>query len=274
MLLMKRALDRQIHESQLADRGLLDVILDGRPTANNTINVEFLARFLTSLQNAATSVGQAMTGEPTRRGAIPADIRQATALSVAATFAGSFGLHITATEVAPSVDILEDEQTVLERSVSSILETVNAAVAGDNDVLQQKAASLGPRAFSGVRSLIQLLAGEEVTASIEWRSPSLQLTASLTPSQLSRAGESMAVTAVTQHDMVIVGRLVGASLVRGRFELETPNGVVLSGPVEPELVERMQNYFNQDCQATLRVTTVRSIPDGTESLSYTLLDLT
>src|SRR5690349_17531769 len=104
MLLMKRALDRQIHESQLADRGLLDIVLDGRPIANDAINVDFLARFLASLQYATTSVGQAVAGEPTRRGIIPADIRQATALSVAATFAGSFGLHITAAETAPSGD--------------------------------------------------------------------------------------------------------------------------------------------------------------------------
>jgi hypothetical protein len=270
---MQRALDNQIREALIAESGSLHVALDGRPVRDHTIDVQFLANVLGALQYAITSVGQSVVGEPTRRGVIPADIRRATALSVAATFAGSFGLHLTAAAPEQQTEMFEGERTVLERSISSVVEILSVAGGSDTERLHKLGAALGPRAFTGLQSLVQLLANGEVTASIEWRSPSSSVSTNLSPNQLAQARDSMATTEVITTDTVIIGRLVGASLVRSRFELETTNGVVFAGAVDPGVLDRIQRFFGDDCQAKLRVTTVRSLAEGSFSETYVLIDI-
>jgi len=270
--LMRRALDEQIREALITEHGMLDVVLEGLPVTDNSIDVQFLASFLGALQYAVTSVGQAVAGEPTRRGMIPGDIRRATALSLAATFTGSFGLHVIAAAPEQQTETF-DEPTVLERSMSSMVEVLSVAGGGDAEGVHRLAAALGPRAFSGLQSFVQLLANGEVTASLEWRSPSYRLSTSLTPNELSRARDSMATTDVTTTETIVIGRLVGASLVRGRFELETTGGVVFAGAVDPGVLDRIQPFFGEECQATLRVTTVRSLAEGSVSENYVLVGI-
>jgi hypothetical protein len=271
--LMMRALDRQIREADLARRGVLDITLEGLSTGDDAIDVDLLARFLDTLQHTVTSVGQALVGEPTRRGAIRGDIRKATSLSLAATFSGSFGLHLTTAEPELQPDQFEGSHEVLERSLASVLETLDVAVEGNGDAVREHAAALGPRAFARLQSLVHLLAAEGVTASFEWRSATRVLTSTVTSAQLSRAREALSTTTVAQNDVVVVGRLVGASLVRGRFELETSTGIILAGAIDPNLLERVADYFGEECQATLRMTTVHSLAERSENASYVLLNL-
>ena len=64
-------------------------------------------------------------------------------------------------------------------------------------------------------------------------------------------------------------------MIRGTFEIELADGSgVLTGRVEPAVIEDLASFFDRNVVATLRVVSARHSVDGTESESYTLIAIT
>jgi hypothetical protein len=280
--LTRQALERRVTLLQealhVAETGTLNFRIDGDPVVGHSIKADFVARVLTNLQESLAAVGQALQVGATARGVIQHEIREATSLRLAGTFAGSFGLILEGppdVEDLPLLDMMGRAPSVFEQSVLSLLDILEASSTEDYvQSVTTKIGPLGPRALGHIKSLSQTV--EEAAASTElvWRHPTGEPRRTTFGRQAAaRLVATLASIETTIREVKIRGRLVGASMISGRFELQTESGSVLRGRVDAPLLDLVPARFNQECHVTLRVSVSRSTIAGEESEDYVLIGL-
>jgi hypothetical protein len=280
--LTRQALERRVtllqEALQAAETGTLNFRIDGDPVIGNSIKADFVARILTNLQESLAAVGQALQVGATARGVIQHEIREATGLRLAGTFAGSFGLILEGppqVEELPLLDIMGRAPSVFEQAVLSLLDILEASNNEDYEqAITSKISPLGPRALGHIKSLSQTIEESAASTELVWRRPAAEPRRAI----FARSGAARLVAALasierTERVVKIRGRLVGASMISGRFELETESGTVLRGRVDAPLLELVPARFNHECHVTLNVTISRSTIAGEESEDYTLVGL-
>jgi hypothetical protein len=246
------------------------------------IDVSFLVDFLSPLQSAVFSVGQALDSEVTTRGVIPATIQDASAMRLVGTFPGSFGLALEgprATELsllAMLDDPDEADRPTFERAVENVfdvLEQVEPSEEGhtDEDVLGALA-TVGARAHGHLRRLASAIASRNANAQLQLTVPDHETrTVTFSRPAAERLERVLTTVEASEREVQMRGRLVGASLVRDNFELELEDGTVIRGKVADEVLPILREFFSESCTATLRVSTVRSTVDGTVAERHTLI---
>lgn len=285
MMLMSQGLveirDDVRHQVQDARRARLQVVLDGVPVIGHEIRVDALARLLHSLQESISSVAQSLTGKATSRAAIPGPLREATALSLSAVFDGSFGAVLSGPlpkADAPETFEFEDEPpTVLDDAVGRILTVIDLANSGEatDDPIVEAVLPLGSRAFRHLADLSSAIVEQEMTATLDWDSPSTQDhgSAFLTKVTAQRLGDVLGRNKMTERQEVVDGRLGTVSDLRNRVELQTDEGDILAASVVDEIVPLLGAFYTKRVQATFDVVTVRSLVTGLERNSYILIGL-
>lgn len=204
------------------------------------------------------------------------EIREGTALRLSGVFAGSFGLILQGPRPPAEPPLLEmmmePEPVLFERAVGNLLDIIDAAHQDDpSSIVIDRVGPLGPRVLRNIRSLSGDIAGHGVDAQFRWHPiAGVDRTVRLEHESAKRLDELLDSIDISERDIQVRGRLVGASLVTDRFELETETGEVLRGHIEPSLRESLHLYFSRMCLASLHATTTRSVIDGREKEHYTL----
>lgn len=263
-----------------ARRARLDVVLEGLPVAGHEVRVDALAKLLHSLQEAVSSVAQAITGKATARASIPGPLRDATALRLAAVYPGSFGAVLRGPVERegveePLFELDESGPTLLDDAVSRVLEIVALAAVDDpNDSsIIDAVLPLGARSFKHLNELSGTILDEEMSARLAFASPSAEPRSVLLTKVGARAlSDALGRNRLTEDQEVLAGHLGTVSDIRNRIELQTEERII-SARVIDELVPQLADYYSRHVTATFDVTLLRSLVTGEERRSYVLVGL-
>jgi hypothetical protein len=254
--------------------GVLDVVLSGDTPGVVGDEISLVARVLNSLQETLASIAQVLEGEPTSRGIIPVAIKDEVALRLAATAPGSLQLKLVpahpvsaedqAVQMALDADTSDepDEAAVplVDRSVEHLIGLLRYDPE-DTDLLQDLA-YVGPRTSTHLEELAKTLSESGANISLAWNSPYVTHETSFSRSASVALARKLAEVQEESREIVVTGRLVGGSLLRRRFELESSEDQgILAGEAAEDALQSLALLFGQNCTATIEVQTA-TLPSG------------
>jgi hypothetical protein len=262
-------------------RRRIDVALTGRATDDHVVHVSTLGSFLSNLQESISAIAQALAGRPTNSASIPRDIRDATALSAAATFPSSFGVVMFGPPVDSGEDNLFGDQigdlpTILDEAVEKMLHIVDLSEGEglSDELLTEQLAPLGPRSIKHISALAAGLNSAEVGMRVSWYARSGQVRRS----SWSAPGVQR-VRYLCEHSefgdvetVSLTGWLGSASSFRGTVEIRKDNGEIIQAGTGEELAAQLERYFNKRVEADVEVTKVQ-FAGGRERRMYSILRL-
>jgi hypothetical protein len=250
---MRKSLERQ--RDQLNGWLRLALTRDGR--LGTGAELSLVAGVLSSLQDSVSSIAQVVAGQPTARGLIPAAIKEATELRVAAAEPGSLNLLLVPVATAQEPLFQDSDETLLEVSVDRLIGLLSRAD-GDRGELLGDIGYLGPRVTSHVQLLTNWLSEGRATAALQWRSRNLDRTMRLdTPAATQLRDILREVEEGDSRTLILTGRLVGGSLVRGTFELEldpeinVPEATLITGRADEGALSDLEQLFGQRVTANV-----------------------
>jgi hypothetical protein len=264
-----------------SERRRLDVALTGAPTVRHTVPVSTLGAFLTNLQESVSAVAQAVSGRPTRFASIPRDIREATALSAAATYPSSFGVAMYGPSTDESQYDLFGEPSghlhaILDEAVNKVLDIVDLSegIGSSNDLLTEQLAPLGQRAVKHIGSLTAGLTDAGVGVRVAWHAREGTVRRSdWSPSGVQRVRLLCEESEFTEAERIMVsGWLGAASSFRGKVEIRTDSGEAIRASTDEELTGRLDEYFNKRVEASVEVERV-VFAGGRERKIYSVLSI-
>lgn len=265
-------------ELDLAERPALDIRLEGTAIVGNEVPVDNSAALLGSLQEAVSSVAQALQGKATSAASLPLALREATQLRLAGLRPGSVVLRLRAPREQVEQDVLpgtDGTKPLMTDAVERVVEILQLALADevDDDPMIDAVLPLGSRSFKHLRDLSGTVAEAGFSATLNWRSPRTgDLQVRVDRRSAARLRDALDRTRVGQEKMVVAGRLGGISSIRNAFELSLQDRVV-TGRVREDVVHELGSFYEQDVLATLEVSTVRSVATGQERQKYLLVGL-
>ncbi len=260
-----------------AQRGRMDVVIEGGPVLDHEIRVDALARLVHALQESVSAVAQALTGKATSRAAIPGPLRDATAFHLASVFPGSFGVTLRGPADVADHDTLFviDGATLLEQAVDAVLSVIELAGRSDqgDEPIVEAVLPFGERAFKHLSDLSSTVVAHDMSTRFSWSSGAgKSRVVDMTQVVARRLDDVLGRNKLTEEQVVIEGRLGTASDIRNRVELQTPDRIVPAKVVD-ELVPDLAAYFTKHVHATFQVTTIRSQVTGAERRSFMLVGL-
>ncbi|CAM5543124.1 hypothetical protein GCM10010329_27610 [Streptomyces spiroverticillatus] len=286
--------DGQLLGTRRPIRRRMDIALTGSSTDQHTVRLDVLAPLLSHFQSSVTAIAQALDGRPTTHAPIPGAIREATALSAAATFPSSFGVvlygpqndgtdggmngggtHISSMDS----DSTDGSEPLLDRAVGAVLNLSDAPQSSvseeelDQD-LNEQLLPLGARALKHLGSLTQLLDEKNVGLRMTWHTESGRARLSeLSPLHAERIRFVCEHSTYRQAEIVtIIGWLGGVSALHANAEIRTDSGQVIRAKTDRSVVRRLGDHFTHRVEARVEVTTVH-YAGGRERKIYTILDL-
>lgn len=268
-----RLLTEQL-ETHLSSAGeLLDVGLTRSSSRGTGAEIGFLAGVLGPLQESLASLAQSIVGRPTARGQIPGTIQESVALRVAVAVPGSLNLRLVPAVPESQVPLFEGEHSLLELSLGR-LQTLMVQAAESREAVFEPIAEAGPRAAAHLLALSKTLAEGQANLDLRWRSPRTRLDAHLTSRVAATLREVLEDVRDETRERVFTGRLVGGNLVRRTFDLqlEEPEGTVISGKAQEDVLEDLELLFGEVCTATVEVRE-SALHSGETKEHYTLIRL-
>lgn len=282
--LMQRNL-REVRDELRADledarRARLDVVLEGVPVAGHEVRVDALAKVLRSLQEAVSSVAQAITGKATSRASIPGPLRDATSLRLAAVFPGSFGAVLRGPlerdgAEQPLFELDGSVPTLLDEAVGRLLQIIALAAVDDpaDSSIIDAVLPLGARSFKHLNELAGAILDEEMSARLSFASPSAPTRRVVLNRAAARSlSDALGRNRLTEDQEVMVGHLGTVSDIRNRIELQTEDRIIAARVID-ELVPQLADFYSRRVTATFDVTLLRSLVTGEERRSYVLVGL-
>ncbi|WP_156201120.1 DUF6575 domain-containing protein [Wenzhouxiangella marina] len=253
------------------NREAVNVVLDLADRADNEIPARNLSSFVGAFQELVDALGQVCKGEPTLRGAIPAEILQQTRLNVAGTFAGSFGISMRASGFS---DILGD--ALLREAMSEVIFLLQAQ--DQEDLLSNKLHELKGRVTSKYRALLEQLDASSASLNLRWRSPKPDSRADV---ELSREKVSAALKLVSMMDLQMAEEvrvpciLYGLNIRTRTYEFWTLDGnQKYAGKLGDHVPERVSHARLKDKYvATVKKMVEVQSASGEERERWVLMDL-
>ncbi|WP_275557525.1 hypothetical protein [Streptomyces sp. 5-6(2022)] len=262
-------------------RRRLDVALTGDSTHQHTVRLDVLGPFLDGLQSSVTSIAQALGGRPTTHAPIPQAIREATALSAAATFPSSFGVVLYGPEWPTTDDwVGGDEEReslhLLDEAVGTVLNVSDLSKEAEQDdsSLNEELIPLGARALKHMGKLTKVLTDKHVGLRMTWHAQNGRTRLSeLSPASASRIQYVCEHSSYSEAEIVTVaGWLGSASAIHANAEIRTDSGELIRAKTDEPVTRRLGEYFGNRVEARVEVTTVH-YAGGRERKIYTVLSL-
>lgn len=251
----------------------LDLMLLPSAHSERGVDVSVVATVLTALQETIQALAQSLKERPTSRGVVPVEIQEAVRLRVSFALPGSLDLRLVPAAPTRQQPLFADgEETLLQLSVDAFLSVLDAAVAGDQANLLHQIATFGPRATTHLESLTGMLSKSDSAAVFRWRSHRTVRSSQVTSSQSAAFNTVLKQVQLSTREQVLTGRIVGGSLARRVFELELPDGSLLTGKAEEDVLDTLEERFGQDCTATIQVSETR-LPSGETREAFLLKTL-
>jgi len=190
------------------------------PTIHRTeAPVANLGMILQSLQYLINAIGQGKTGQRTTLGRIPKKVIEQTQLSVAGTFAGSFGVELVASSQA---DLFGD--SLAGDAIEEFIQLVN--IGSKAEELRECLLKLQSRSASRYRDLLQSLIDSGTGIRLNWGSPKPNRSGF---AELSLFAAKAIISIINQiqseapEEYEITGELVGANKRTKTYEIRDLN---------------------------------------------------
>ncbi|MDY7104646.1 MAG: hypothetical protein S0880_25965 [Actinomycetota bacterium] len=280
MSVMRSGVERQIGQLESSVAPRLDAILTGPAVEGHKIDVKFLVSALAPLQEAVTAIGQALDFTATSRAPVPGAVRDVTSMKLAATFAGSFGLRLEGptTELEEQVELdlagSGPTRSTFERSVETLFDAIDAAEEDNyEENVRAVMSKMGRRGVVHLRALAVQFSSSTNRMTLVSTSGAEERRTVIARTVAERIATVADATEMQDVETRVRGRLVGASLARKTFELETEDETLIKGSVGPNALGYLSRYLDTECVALLNVTSATSRIDGSASPSYLLLSL-
>jgi hypothetical protein len=261
-LLTERA---ELLNHRIAER--VDIALDGKSFHKDGASAGTLGTLLIRLQKLYSSIAQAITEGPTLRGPLSGQIMSSTELRLASTFPSSFGMSLV-------VERQEGEQNASPLP-SATFERLFGLLATDHtpEAVMQVTGELGGRVLNHYLHVATILKTTDSSLKFEWSDSEgikhYWLTSAKQASEtVSLLHGIKAVASVTLH---VTGRIVGASLLRNRFEMMTEDGQVIEGKVTGNALRTISAHFGKVVTVELDKTTVNNNRSGEAKVYYALV---
>jgi hypothetical protein len=174
---------------------------------------------LQSLQYLINAIGQGKTGQRTTLGRIPKKVIEQTQLSVAGTFAGSFGVELVASSQA---DLFGD--SLAGDAIEEFIQLVN--IGSKAEELRECLLKLQSRSASRYRDLLQSLIDSGTGIRLNWGSPKPNRSGF---AELSLFAAKAIISIINQiqseapEEYEITGELVGANKRTKTYEIRDLN---------------------------------------------------
>lgn len=224
-------------------------IVANEANGDAAVDARFFGTLLVHFQMLSSSILQLIDGATTQAGPIQANIRSASRFGIKGAFSGSLGLRIA--HIAD--DSLLQDRTETDEVLTRLVDFFDAIQRPS--VISMCTSS--PRIYSKYTEILKLVANSQHTVCVASRTRIAG--ARLRPRDardrlllLSEVDEQTVETWVT-------GKIVGTSLKKDKFELETPDGDI-SGDARSTAVQKIasNNLFGTRVRALLRQTIEKS----------------
>jgi hypothetical protein len=249
-------------------RERLEVSLSGSSYSDHSAGVGELGVFLIRLQKLYSSIAQAITTGPRRRGPISHEIRDATAMRFADVFPSSFGMEIF---IRPRFDVFGESTAA---STLQTLFTLLGATRQEHEI-SRLSAELGQRAVTHLRHVLDDLSRHHAGFSLKWTDMSgTNFAWDANNEQIAGLQKNVS-RFRTKHsvEITIPAFLVGASLLRDRFELYDTNRDIIEGKLARDVKFKLREYFGRQCMATLEKVDIDETVTGDTRTFFTLVGI-
>lgn len=267
---MELALTKELAETlQHRQAELFSIALDGPSFVHHSAKISELGFILTSLQKLFSSIAQSVTTGPTSRGPIPIDIRSRTSLTLRSTYQSSFGMEII---VPASFDLFG--ASLPSDTLTQLFKLLKAT---ENDAeFMRLCGEIGSRSLVHLRRLVKHLRSADSALRLAWKDFSgTKYEWSLVAGRADRVLDAINNISETKSSTIeLSGLLVGASLLRNRFEILLDDGNVVEGKFVAGLTRHIADKFGKKISATVDETEILDRATGQSRTFYTLKDTT
>jgi hypothetical protein len=250
-------------------RERLELSLTGHSYDDHTAGVGELGVFLIRVQKLFSAIAQAITTGPRRRGPLSQYIVEATAMRFADVFPSSFGMEIY---IRPQFDVFG------ESTAASTLQTLFSLLdaAKQEKEISRLSGELGQRAVGHFRHILDDLSRHNAGFGLKWVDTSgTQFVWSADRETIPNLQRNVARFRTKQSvEITIEAFLVGASLLRDRFELYDRNQGVIEGKLARDVKTKLRDFFGRPCMATLEKVEIDEAVSGDTRTFYTLVGIT
>lgn len=243
----------------------ISLALSGQNFVNHSASLGYLGIFLIRLQKLYSSIGQAIRTGPTLRGPIAADIRSATDLRLSNIYPSSFGMKMF---VPSEFDLMGN--SVASDSLDALFQLLQSSI--EEDRFMRLSGELGRRTFGHLRHVASTLQDAQATLTINW----IDYTGTRhnwesTPETNRKIIEQLdKIKETRSEEKRLKGRLVGASLLRNRFELLLPERTIIDGKFVSGLGPEITKAFGSVCNVIVDETEIHDRVSGESKTYYSL----
>lgn len=272
-------------ESVHVGLGVIDADLAAESSRRETFNLHFypwdtklpeidvtdLGGILTSFQELANALGQYCKGDVTLKGAIPADILEATKFRATQIFEGSFGLQLKSKSMSD----------LFHSSLASdvLLELTNLIESRDNeDCISNKLHELKGRVASKYRSFLRAVSKLDSPMKLHWGSPNSERgrVLSLSKQEIKKAFDLVSKIDIDMSDSVTFrAELLGLDVMTKRYRVrhlsdnEDYSGKILDESLEAVMHSEINGLYN----VTLKKIIETNFSSGAEYTKWALVAL-
>lgn len=263
---MQSALERErLDLVRYRARERVTVALRGPTFENHTADLGSLGVFLIRLQKLYTSIAQAVTVGPRLRGPIGKEISGATTMRFADVFPSSFGMELF---IDQKFDIFGE--SVASSSLQTLFNLLSSSTRETE--ISRISAELGSRTVNHLRRVLEDLARADAGFSIKWSDSAgtdYHWTASDEEVKVLKRNASRFRT-VSSEPVALEGFLIGASLLRDRFEFLTIDRSIIEGKLAKAAKNNIRDFFGRRCISNFdRVVIVETVT-GEERVYHTM----
>ena len=205
-------------------------------TAGNahTASASMIGSLLNAWQDLIDSLGQAVLGKATTRGIIPLEIRKQTSLDLEAFAPGSFVIRLIPHQaIEEQLDAFHDSESLISQAFTEFLALTDSVSAPER--LSDNLKRVKGRVAQHYGKLLEIVraSNTNITAVISEPGKSeLRQTRVTTKTAADWSNSYKEAEALTRDIYEFTGRLTGANLRTGKFELDLGEEGVVAGEVE------------------------------------------
>lgn len=246
-------------------RERVTVALRGPTFDNHTADLGSLGVFLIRLQKLYTSIAQAVTSGPRQRGPIAKDVSIATTMRFADVFSSSFGMELF---VEQKFDMFGE--SVASASLQTLFNLLSSSTRQTE--ISRLSAELGPRAVNHLRHVLDDLARSDAGFSIKWSDSSgIEYNWAANGEEVKLIKKNASRFRTLSSDPVkLEGFLIGASLLRDRFEFITEERFIIEGKMAKAAKADVREFFGRRCVVSFDQVVVAETVTGEERTYYTM----
>jgi len=265
----------QIIEDQERTSTQIHVRLEGAANAH-TAGASMIGSLLTTWQDLIDSLGQAVLGKATTRGIIPLEIRKQTNLDLEAFAPGSFVIRLIPHQTdEEQLEVFHENKPLISLAFAEFLALTNSVSSPEN--LSSTLKRVKGRVAQHFGKLLEIVRASNTVMIATISEPGkseLQHARVTTETAVNWSNSYKEAEALTRDIYEFEGRLTGANLRTGKFELDLGEEGVVAGEVEKgkELLLH-ETQIGSRYRAEVAEICVANNATESQSITYVLLNL-